>query len=83
MSWPKVSLKRKRSDDSVQITCPHIPVHGGGTGLALSPKPLAASDTSKYKDKHTSKSEKDPGDFLLAQSKCLSDDPCLTHSLHQ
>lgn len=72
--------KRKRSDDSVQITCPSIPVHGGGTGLTPSPKPLAASGTSKYKDKHIRKSQKDPGDFLLAQSKRLSDHPCQTHS---
>lgn len=77
MSWPRVSpAERKRSDDSVQITCPYIPVHGGGTGLALSPKPMAASGTSKYKDKHMRKSQKDPGDFLLAQSKRLSDDTC-------
>lgn len=45
-------------------------------GLALSPKHLAASGTSKYKGKHMRKSQKGPGGFLLAQSRRLSDDPC-------
>ena len=77
MSWPRLpAAERKRSNGSVQITCPHIPVHGDSAGLALSSTPLAASGTSKYKEKRVRKSQKDPVDFLLAKSRRLPDDPC-------